>query len=228
MDGDAECKSARSDSHQQATPRRDCSIIRGTLLCTHATLTNLPTGAGSLAASSMPYWRHIKGNSDSSGDSAIFLQSVVPIEQSNTKAVSIYLLRHAGTRSLVPNSHANGSAARRSSKRFIDLVVRRLRPPMHALDPDRENNLLSRPEVDRALAGLPPVLHRAIGAHKPKEARLAIAHGLHPSQLNPLNGSNQSLLAIGSVTFGSGSGFAACHQSSIRCLRSAAPIALKS
>jgi len=33
---------------------------------------------------------------------------------------------------------------------------------------------------------------------------------------------------IGSAAFGSGSGFAGCHQSSMRCLRNAPPMALKS
>ena len=48
----------------------------------------------------MPYVGHIKGSSDWSGDSAICLQSVVPIVQSCTKAVSICPLRHVSTHSL--------------------------------------------------------------------------------------------------------------------------------
>ena len=54
MDGHAEAKCARPDENQKAGPRRYYSIIRGTLLWTHATLTNLPSGTGCLAASSMP------------------------------------------------------------------------------------------------------------------------------------------------------------------------------
>jgi len=96
MDGHAEDKGACTNKQHEAGPRCDYSIIRGTLLWTHATLGYLPAGTRCLAASSMPYVRHIKGNSDWSGDSAICLQSVVPIEHKRTNAVSIFLL-HVST-----------------------------------------------------------------------------------------------------------------------------------
>ena len=54
MDGHADGERARTDKEHEARPRRDYSIIRGTLLWTHATLTNLPSGTGCFAASSMP------------------------------------------------------------------------------------------------------------------------------------------------------------------------------
>jgi hypothetical protein len=59
VDGHADRKSARTDKEQKAGPRRDYSIIRGTLLWTHATLAYLLAGTGCLAAS---YVRHMKGN----------------------------------------------------------------------------------------------------------------------------------------------------------------------
>ena len=93
MDGHADSKGAGTDKEQKARPRRDYSIIRGTLLWTHATLGYLPAGTGCLAASSMPYVRHIKGSSDWSRESAICRQSVVPIVHNRIKAVSICLLR---------------------------------------------------------------------------------------------------------------------------------------
>jgi hypothetical protein len=63
MDGHAEGKGTCANQEQKGGPRRDYSIIPGTLLWTHCTLTNLPSGTGCLAATSIPYWRHIKGNS---------------------------------------------------------------------------------------------------------------------------------------------------------------------
>jgi hypothetical protein len=51
------------DEHHQGAPRGDYSIIRGTLLWTHDTLTYLSARTGCLAASSMPQVWHIKGNS---------------------------------------------------------------------------------------------------------------------------------------------------------------------
>jgi hypothetical protein len=55
---------------------------------------------------------------------------------------------------------------------------------------------LVRFNVNRGLLGTALVLHLLIGAHKLQKVRLAIAHGVHPSQLNLPNGSNQSSLAI--------------------------------
>jgi hypothetical protein len=63
MDSHTESERARTDKEQESGPRRDYSIIRGTLLCTHCTLTYLPSGAERLAASSWPYFKHIKGSS---------------------------------------------------------------------------------------------------------------------------------------------------------------------
>ena len=63
VDGHAERKGARANKEQEAGPGRDHSIIRGTLLCTHCTLTYLPSGTECLAASAWPYFRHIKVNS---------------------------------------------------------------------------------------------------------------------------------------------------------------------
>ena len=77
MDGHADGERARADKEHEARPRRDYSIIQGILLWTHATLTNLPAGTVCLAASSMRYIKHVKGNSVRSKDSAICLQSVV-------------------------------------------------------------------------------------------------------------------------------------------------------
>ena len=62
MDGHTDHKGARTKEDQKGGPSRDYSIIRGTLLRTHATLTNLPSGTGCLAASSTPYCRHINGH----------------------------------------------------------------------------------------------------------------------------------------------------------------------
>jgi len=63
MDGHADGEGARPDKEHEARPRRDYSIIRGTLLWRHTPLTNLPAGAVCLAAASMPYVKHMKGNS---------------------------------------------------------------------------------------------------------------------------------------------------------------------
>ena len=63
MDGHADGERARPDKEHEARPRRDYSMIRSTLLWTHATLTNLPAGAVCLAAASVPYVKHMKGNS---------------------------------------------------------------------------------------------------------------------------------------------------------------------
>src|SRR6516225_8667289 len=46
MDGHADRKSAGTEEKHEGHPRRDYSIIRGTLLWTRATLTNLPSGTG--------------------------------------------------------------------------------------------------------------------------------------------------------------------------------------
>jgi len=63
MGDHADGEGAGPDKEHEARPRRDYSIIRGTLLWTHATLTNLPTGPVCLAAASMPYVKRMKGNS---------------------------------------------------------------------------------------------------------------------------------------------------------------------
>jgi hypothetical protein len=55
---------ARANEVQEARPGCDSSIIRGTLLWTHCSLTYLPSSTRCLAASSIPYWRQIKGNPD--------------------------------------------------------------------------------------------------------------------------------------------------------------------
>jgi hypothetical protein len=49
MDGHYLPQSARTNEDQKGGPRRDYSIIRGTLLWTHCTLTYLPSGIGCLA-----------------------------------------------------------------------------------------------------------------------------------------------------------------------------------
>ena len=46
MDGHADRKSAGTEEKHEGHPRRDYSIVRGTLLWTHATLTNLPSATG--------------------------------------------------------------------------------------------------------------------------------------------------------------------------------------
>jgi hypothetical protein len=114
---------------------------------------------------------------------------------------------------------SDGSDARRPFKRFVDLVVCRVRPIA-----GRSGCF----KVDGRPPDAAPFLHLRVRAHKRQKVRLAAAHGVQPSQLNRLNGSNQSSLAIGSAAFGSSSGFAGCHQSSIRCLRSAPQMALES
>ena len=108
-------------------------------------------------------------------------------------------------------------------KCFVDLVVCRVGPAVDALDLDRGNEFFGRLKIDSDLICLAPVLHQAVGAQKP--AKVAAVHGIHPSRLNLLNGSNQSWLAIGSIVLGLG--FASCRQSSIRGLHTDSPTTLK-
>jgi hypothetical protein len=160
VDGHAEGKGARADKEQEAGPRRHYSIIRGTLCWTHSTLTYLPSGTGCLAASRIPYWRHIKRNSVRSGASAIFLQSVVPIEQSKTSALSIFF-HHASSHSFQKIAHkfhisdASTRVARLNASLILSSVGFRPTAVVGRLFQDRRP--CSRPA---------PFLHLALGTHK--------------------------------------------------------------
>ena len=75
-------------------------------------------------------------------------------------------------------------------KCFVDLVVGRAGPGVDALDLDRGNEFFGRLKINSDLICLAPVLHQTVGAQK--RAKVAAVHGVHPSRLTLLNGSNQS------------------------------------
>jgi hypothetical protein len=180
VDGHAEGKGARADKEQEAGPRRHYSIIRGTLWWTHSTLTYLPSGTGCLAASRIPYWRHIKRNSVRSGASAIFLQSVVPIEQSKTSALSIFF-HHASSHSFQKIAHKFhiSDASTRVAGLNASLIL-------SSVGSDRRRSWAGCSKID----GL--VLDRRLFCTSlsvrisAQGVRLASAHGVQPSQLNRL------------------------------------------